>query len=478
MKSIRIGNDIRIEWPIVLSGDVSKLRELHLTVEVRPSARVIDTRNYVDAPVHREATVLMNGGIASHYPPPPHGAMGQPCSGKPLPPHGGCRPAPVLLPYHIEDNTLIALWTADRQFATGDYDILLYARKDEGGQAVCDQYRFVRLVSHTAEADLPVGSGIEAVIAMQPVTLQLSGLSAYEVAVVNGFQGTEKEWLESLRQPGETKNIIGEVLLSELDTLGISDEPEELLPTILGERGNVFKVLSAEGGPVVGILEVLSDGMCHVVTQVLTTHYVLDGGEIGGTHDDGKIYTYYRSYGASQGSGQVPVGEWTQWSELLATTSANGLMSKEDKSKLDGIDEDIQSALGNVPLAFDGIVDDDITVQSQSTVNYTSVLWSSKKEKFIAKGSDGLYYSNWGKTDRYGEMNDYIVARLYVLTSSTTASVLGINNSVYARVRVKNAFGGEWVMRLMKVGEVNSDSELSDEEIDAAIAEAMEEQGS
>ena len=203
MKSIRIGNDIRIEWPIVLSGDVSKLRELHLTVEVRPSARVIDTRNYVDAPVHREATVLMNGGIASHYPPPPHGAMGQPCLGKPLPPHGGCRPAPVLLPYHIEDNTLIALWTADRQFATGDYDILLYARKGEGGQAVCDQYRFVRLVSHTAEADLPVGSGIEAVIAMQPVTLLLSGLSAYEVAVVNGFQGTEKEWLESLRQPSQ-----------------------------------------------------------------------------------------------------------------------------------------------------------------------------------------------------------------------------------------------------------------------------------
>ena len=34
MKSIRIGNDIRIEWPIVLSGDVSKLQDLDLTVEV------------------------------------------------------------------------------------------------------------------------------------------------------------------------------------------------------------------------------------------------------------------------------------------------------------------------------------------------------------------------------------------------------------------------------------------------------------
>ena len=154
------------------------------------------------------------------------------------------------------------------------------------------------------------------------------------------------------------------------------------------------------------------------------------------------------------------------------------IMAYSSTEKAGIVNEAMQSTLGNVPLAFDGIVDDDITVQSQSTVNYTSVLWSSKKGVFVAKGSDGLYYSNWGKTDRYGAMNDYIAARLYVLTSSTTASVLGTYNSVYARVRVKNALGGEWVMRLMKVGEVNSDSEMSDEEIDAAIEEAMEEQGS
>lgn len=50
MKSIRIGNDIRIEWPIVLSGDVSKLQDLDLTVEVRPSAKVVDWHNYIEQP--------------------------------------------------------------------------------------------------------------------------------------------------------------------------------------------------------------------------------------------------------------------------------------------------------------------------------------------------------------------------------------------------------------------------------------------
>lgn len=200
MKSIRIGNDIRIEWPIVLSGDVSKLQDLDLTVEVRPSAKIIDTHNYADAPKPREVTVMMNGGVTSR---PDIGDGKEHCRPRPCPPHPHrpVPPAPVRLPYHIEDNTLIAMWTADRQFATGDYDIILYAHKNEGGQAVCDQYRFVRLVSHTAEADAPDDSGIEAVIAMQPVTLELSGLSAYEVAVVNGFQGTEDEWLQSLKQP-------------------------------------------------------------------------------------------------------------------------------------------------------------------------------------------------------------------------------------------------------------------------------------
>ncbi len=200
MKSIRIGNDIRIEWPIVLSGDVSKLQDLDLTVEVRPSAKIIDTHNYADAPKPRKVTVMMNGGITCR---PDIGDGKEHCRPRPCPPHNHrpVPPAPVRLPYHIEDNTLIAMWTADRQFATGDYDIILYAHKNEGGQAVCDQYRFVRLVSHTAEADAPDDSGIEAVIAMQPVTLELSGLSAYEVAVVNGFQGTEEEWLQSLKQP-------------------------------------------------------------------------------------------------------------------------------------------------------------------------------------------------------------------------------------------------------------------------------------
>lgn len=215
----------------------------------------------------------MNGGIAFR---PDIGDGKEHCH-----PH---RPKPavpyVKLPYHIEDNTLIAIWTADRQFAVGDYDIILYAHKNEGGQAVCDQYRFVRLVAHSAQADAPDDSGIEAVIAMQPVTLKLAGLSAYEVAVINGFNGTEEEWLESLKvisiidlskeDVDEIKiafgsGIIGEIDLDKIDSLNTQD-------TVTGKKPIIYAVM--KDGMCVGVLTMLcNDAM---LTQVFLTRLALD----------------------------------------------------------------------------------------------------------------------------------------------------------------------------------------------------------
>lgn len=248
MKTIRIGNDIRIEWPVELPDEIKSFDELSLTVEVRPSGMFRDLVNRM--PMRREEThtLVLNGG-AGQVPPrrrpwdafipmagrpravhtddgcgrtprwddgsgkeappmparPPHDVcvelqppgrgIGRPCAPEVLP--------PVILSHYIEDGKVIAIWTADQQFATGDYDILLYADKDDAGQGVVDQCRFVRLVAHSSQADDCCCNGVQAVIALQPVTLSLSGLSAYEIAVAHGFKGTVEEWLEWLRQPAK-----------------------------------------------------------------------------------------------------------------------------------------------------------------------------------------------------------------------------------------------------------------------------------
>lgn len=42
----------------------------------------------------------------------------------------------------------------------------------------------------------------------------ITGKSAYEIAVMHGFQGTEEEWLESLKAGGGTQARIGYVTLN------------------------------------------------------------------------------------------------------------------------------------------------------------------------------------------------------------------------------------------------------------------------
>ena len=53
------------------------------------------------------------------------------------------------------------------------------------------------------------------------------GLSAYEIAVKNGFEGTEEEWLESLK--GETP-VKGEDYFTDEDIQEIVSEVLEALP--------------------------------------------------------------------------------------------------------------------------------------------------------------------------------------------------------------------------------------------------------
>lgn len=66
---------------------------------------------------------------------------------------------------------------------------------------------------------------------------------------------------------------------------------------------------------VVGVLDILSDSKRHVVTQVFTTHYVInsDGQIDPNAHWDTKLFTYFRSAKISGGSIDLNPGEWTKW---------------------------------------------------------------------------------------------------------------------------------------------------------------------
>ena len=370
MKSIRIGNDIRIEWPIELGEGIEGLGGLDLSVWVRPSAPTVNWHNYVEHPtVYRHGrTVMMNGGLGC-LPPGDMGDGREHCRPHERPPHG--RPphagAPARLPFKVEGNKIIAYWRADRQFAVGDYDIILYARKDRTGQGVCDQYRFVRLVAYSAQADLPCGEGgLEAVVAMQPVTLELSGLSAYEIAVIHGFKGTEEEWIESLKPDDAAAEDYREKFM---DT-GINDTmPSDLLTTVVGvtqgedtvtieldgvHRGSSDGYQPIESGEGEIGLPAATRDKAGVMTAA--DKKTLDGLNTFGM--DGIVYYDDAKFGFGT---SVPVGGDGEMSVSLripyaivvdgytekriagisfpnATVSTPGAMTAADKRKLDGID--------------------------------------------------------------------------------------------------------------------------------------------
>lgn len=69
---------------------------------------------------------------------------------------------------------------------------------------------------------------------------------------------------------------------------------------------------------IVGILDVFSDSMRHLLTEVLTTHYALnsDGTLDTSTHYDNEIFIYYRSYKLTDCPLETETGTWTKW-ELI-----------------------------------------------------------------------------------------------------------------------------------------------------------------
>lgn len=205
MKSIRIGNDIRIEWPLTIGEEIATLDNLQVTVDVSPSVPREEPCQPKAPPTlcRQEMTVLGNLGVLKM----PCGSEGKECP-PPTDWRGGPvvmenkRPMPVppmQLPCFIDGDKVVALWTSDRQIFLGEYDVTLHIRRNGMGCATADQSCAIRLVAHSDEADVDSDSGVETVITMQTIELSLVGLSAYEVAVLAGFSGSKEEWLASLK---------------------------------------------------------------------------------------------------------------------------------------------------------------------------------------------------------------------------------------------------------------------------------------
>lgn len=164
MKRIRIGNDIPIRWTILRSGQPEDFSGKTLKVLMRSVKETVEVTDYeIDGNVISWTFFGKNQKSGGTY-----------------------------------SFTLIENEGKPEMFTTDACDALLLVNCS-CQQDVCDGDTTISMTSDAESPEVGCRSSIE---------IPANGKSAYEIAVENGFEGTEEEWLASLQgppgQPGDT----------------------------------------------------------------------------------------------------------------------------------------------------------------------------------------------------------------------------------------------------------------------------------
>ena len=110
---------------------------------------------------------------------------------------------PCVFSYTIDGNVITGTYLGKDQEALGTYTLLLTENQGLAGMTTLDMVEAFSLVPHSYMEDGEDDSNIttETVELESETTVPRNGLSAYEVAVAEGYEGTVDEWLASLVGP-------------------------------------------------------------------------------------------------------------------------------------------------------------------------------------------------------------------------------------------------------------------------------------
>lgn len=151
MENIRIGNDLTIEWTILRNGQVEDLKGKDLTLLLKS----------------------------------PWGKVFKP-------------------DFTIDGYRLRFAFLGKDQQEAGEYSLILVENAGKPGMYTVDACKAFRLVPHSFEAGGSpcIGLRVETIHLAGNMTVPANGLSAYEIAVKHGFEGTEDEWIEGIGSGG------------------------------------------------------------------------------------------------------------------------------------------------------------------------------------------------------------------------------------------------------------------------------------
>ncbi len=185
MKKIRIGNDIVIKWRITIGGKEVNLEGLDLSLYI-------------------STTYQPRKAIA----------------------------------FTVAGNEINATYKGAEQKVTGVYRLTLYRNEGENAQSIldaCDAFELVSCSCLTVDAAF---GGAEVELPIADLGVGIPGLSAYEIAVSEGFVGTQAEWIASLSAASEAaaaecREVIAE--FSQAEDSRVTAEAQR----VLNENGRI-----------------------------------------------------------------------------------------------------------------------------------------------------------------------------------------------------------------------------------------------
>ena len=111
--------------------------------------------------------------------------------------------------WSIEGNTIHIIWYAQDQKKLGQY--ILICTEDENEVDHCEA---IELVAHSKDEGGESCSNIDVspIELTSDIPVSAAGASAYDIAVKYGYEGTEKEWIASLKGDKGDKGDDGTIL--------------------------------------------------------------------------------------------------------------------------------------------------------------------------------------------------------------------------------------------------------------------------
>lgn len=130
----------------------------------------------------------------------------------------------------------------------------------------------------------------------------------------------------------------GEAASIDIANIDFKDKIAAFLEGTLPTRMKVVETTNSKTYSV-GQLEMFSDNMGHQVTQLFVTNLILNSsGKFDGSHNDGKMYHYYRFYNHAMSSTTTGItkGTWSEWMPFVDDQTLDlavkvGNMTNENK---------------------------------------------------------------------------------------------------------------------------------------------------